>query len=146
VIPCSADEPDEDHVRQALRGAVISGENSPVGKNGPTREQSPEDETEDDPAETKVNKHNEDRDHHFREGNSDLVIGSLKVRIKELEKKKSEKIKCLICMEPYTNPLASISCWHVHCEECWLRTLGAKKLCPQCNMITSPSDLRRIYL
>lgn len=23
---------------------------------------------------------------------------------------------------------------------------GAKKLCPQCNMITSPSDLRRIYL
>ena len=25
--------------------------------------------------------------------------------------------------EPYTNPLASISCWHVHCEECWLRTL-----------------------
>ncbi|XP_020628865.1 E3 ubiquitin-protein ligase RNF220-like isoform X1 [Orbicella faveolata] len=63
VIPCSADEPDEDHVRQALRGAVISGENSPVGKNGPAREQSPEDETEDDPAETKVNKHNEDRDH-----------------------------------------------------------------------------------
>ncbi|XP_020628874.1 E3 ubiquitin-protein ligase RNF220-like isoform X2 [Orbicella faveolata] len=63
VIPCSADEPDEDHVRQALRGAVISGENSPVGKNGPTKEQSPEDETEDDPAETKVNKHNEDRDH-----------------------------------------------------------------------------------
>ena len=23
---------------------------------------------------------------------------------------------------------------------------GAKKLCPQCNMITSPGDLRRIYL
>lgn len=23
---------------------------------------------------------------------------------------------------------------------------GAKKLCPQCNMITSPSDLRRIYM
>lgn len=23
---------------------------------------------------------------------------------------------------------------------------GAKKLCPQCNMITSPSDLRKIYL
>nr|CAD7266767.1 unnamed protein product [Timema shepardi] len=25
-------------------------------------------------------------------------------------------------------------------------TPGAKKLCPQCNMITSPSDLRRIYM
>lgn len=23
---------------------------------------------------------------------------------------------------------------------------GAKKLCPQCNTITSPGDLRRIYL
>lgn len=23
MIPCGADEPDEDHVRQALRGAVI---------------------------------------------------------------------------------------------------------------------------
>ncbi|XP_078354833.1 E3 ubiquitin-protein ligase RNF220-like isoform X2 [Oculina patagonica] len=146
VIPCSADEPDEDNVRQALRGAVISGENSPVDQNGPNREQSPENETEDDSAETKANKHNEDGDYDFRAGNPDLVINSLKVRIRELEKKKSEKIKCLICMEPYTNPLASISCWHVHCEECWLRTLGAKKLCPQCNMITSPSDLRRIYL
>lgn len=81
--------------------------------------------------------------------------------------------------ENYIVPLVSVSCWHVHCEECWLRTLvstdfitrslpfrccvvvlmwifyhdffflnwqGAKKLCPQCNMITSPSDLRRIYL
>lgn len=27
---------------------------------------------------------------------------------------------------------------------CWLQ--GAKKLCPQCNTITSPGDLRRIYL
>jgi hypothetical protein len=43
-------------------------------------------------------------------------------------------------------PLASINCWHVHCEECWLKTLSVKKLCPQCNVITSPSDLRKIYL
>ncbi|XP_035279546.1 E3 ubiquitin-protein ligase RNF220a isoform X5 [Anguilla anguilla] len=48
--------------------------------------------------------------------------------------------------ESYTMPLASIQCWHVHCEECWLRTLGNKKLCPQCNTITSPGDLRRVYL
>ncbi|XP_067940083.1 E3 ubiquitin-protein ligase Rnf220-like isoform X2 [Watersipora subatra] len=55
-------------------------------------------------------------------------------------------LRCLICMDKYSKPLVSVQCWHVHCEECWLRTLGAKKLCPQCNMITSPSDLRRIYL
>ena len=54
--------------------------------------------------------------------------------------------RCLICMEPYCVPLTSINCWHVHCEECWMRTLGAKKLCPQCNVITSPADLRKIYL
>ncbi|XP_041133406.1 E3 ubiquitin-protein ligase RNF220-like isoform X5 [Polyodon spathula] len=48
--------------------------------------------------------------------------------------------------DSYTMPLTSIQCWHVHCEECWLRTLGAKKLCPQCNTITSPGDLRRVYL
>ncbi|XP_077954785.1 E3 ubiquitin-protein ligase RNF220a isoform X3 [Gasterosteus aculeatus] len=48
--------------------------------------------------------------------------------------------------DSYTMPLTSIQCWHVHCEECWLRTLGNKKLCPQCNTITSPGDLRRVYL
>lgn len=25
--------------------------------------------------------------------------------------------------DSYTMPLTSIPCWHVHCEECWLRTL-----------------------
>uniref|UniRef100_UPI00358FFA51 E3 ubiquitin-protein ligase Rnf220-like isoform X3 n=1 Tax=Myxine glutinosa TaxID=7769 RepID=UPI00358FFA51 len=77
-----------------------------------------------------------------------VTIAALKVRILELEKdlKREHKYKCLICMDCYSLPLTSIQCWHVHCEECWMRTLGAKKLCPQCNTITSPSDLRRIYL
>ncbi|TWW72994.1 E3 ubiquitin-protein ligase RNF220 [Takifugu flavidus] len=86
----------------------------------------------------------------------------------------------LMSWDSYTMPLTSIQCWHVHCEECWLRTLtvkrpdscvlayssayfnrsigesnltvvlppsqGNKKLCPQCNTITSPGDLRRVYL
>ncbi|KAJ4937420.1 hypothetical protein JOQ06_001979, partial [Pogonophryne albipinna] len=102
----------------------------------------------------------------------------------------------LVLSDSYTMPLTSIQCWHVHCEECWLRTLSAvsferneltgrrrwrtvvetthsqcaayyhlllycrwhaikalqrkrrrgnKKLCPQCNTITSPGDLRRVY-
>ncbi|KAI1236768.1 hypothetical protein IHE44_0015022 [Lamprotornis superbus] len=73
---------------------------------------------------------------------------ALKARVRELERQLSrgDRYKCLICMDSYTMPLTSIQCWHVHCEECWLRTLGAKKLCPQCNTITSPGDLRRIYL
>lgn len=74
------------------------------------------------------------------------IVESLKAKIREYENQISNKIKCLICMDEFRNPAVSICCWHVHCEECWLRTLGARKLCPQCNMITSPSDLRRIYM
>lgn len=78
--------------------------------------------------------------------NSGQIVESLKVKIREYENQISNKIKCLICMDEFRNPAVSICCWHVHCEECWLRTLGARKLCPQCNMITSPTDLRRIYM
>ncbi|KAA8589596.1 hypothetical protein FQN60_012961 [Etheostoma spectabile] len=76
------------------------------------------------------------------------TLDVLKARIRDLEKQlsKGDRFKCLICMDVYTTPLTSIQCWHVHCEECWLRTLGAKKLCPLCNTITSPGDLRRVYL
>ncbi|XP_077572647.1 E3 ubiquitin-protein ligase RNF220 isoform X1 [Stigmatopora nigra] len=75
-------------------------------------------------------------------------LDDLKARIRDLEKQlcKGDRFKCLICMDSYSTPLTSIQCWHVHCEECWLRTLGAKKLCPQCNTITTPGDLRRVYL
>ncbi|KAL3290279.1 hypothetical protein HHI36_023627 [Cryptolaemus montrouzieri] len=80
---------------------------------------------------------------------SDPVVEVLKSRIRELENReqsKEDSFKCLICMDRYHTPVISVCCWHVHCEQCWLQTLGAKKLCPQCNMITSPSDLRRIYM
>ncbi|CAH0562343.1 unnamed protein product [Brassicogethes aeneus] len=58
----------------------------------------------------------------------------------------SDDYKCLICLEHYKKPVISTVCWHVHCEECWLHTLGSKKVCPQCSMITSPTDLRRIFM
>ncbi|XP_077393560.1 E3 ubiquitin-protein ligase RNF220a isoform X2 [Festucalex cinctus] len=68
-----------------------------------------------------------------------LVIGGYGSSIKRLHPQPLRR-------DSYTMPLTSIQCWHVHCEECWLRTLGNKKLCPQCNTITSPGDLRRVYL
>lgn len=74
------------------------------------------------------------------------IIDALKEKIREYETIIRNKSKCLICMDEFQIPVVSICCWHVHCEECWLRTLGARKLCPQCNMITSPTDLRRIYM
>lgn len=82
-----------------------------------------------------------------RNGEStDQVIASLKSKIREYEGYIKNRPKCLICMDDFRKPVVSICCWHVYCEECWLHTLGAKKLCPQCSMITSPTDLRRIYL
>lgn len=76
------------------------------------------------------------------------ILESLKARLKEYEQHSStrNKTKCQICMDDYKSPCVSICCWHVHCEECWMRSLGAKKLCPKCKMITAPTDLRRIYL
>jgi len=63
----------------------------------------------------------------------------------ELEQLRRET-SCRVCMDPYRKAVVSTSCWHVHCESCWLLALAAKKLCPQCKSIVKPSDLRRIYL
>ncbi|XP_060536961.1 E3 ubiquitin-protein ligase RNF220-like [Cylas formicarius] len=83
------------------------------------------------------------------------IIEELRNRIRQLEAEGGElasttesveEYKCLICLEHYKKPVISTVCWHVHCEECWLHTLGSKKVCPQCSMITSPTDLRRIFM
>ncbi|KAJ3639787.1 hypothetical protein Zmor_003124 [Zophobas morio] len=58
----------------------------------------------------------------------------------------TEDYKCLICLEHYKKPVISTVCWHVHCEDCWLHALGSKNICPQCSMITTPTDLRRIFM
>jgi hypothetical protein len=79
--------------------------------------------------------------------NQQMIIESLKAKIREYEHLIRNRPKCLICLSPnFENPVVSVMCWHVYCEKCWLHTLGAKKLCPQCMMICSASDLRRIYL
>ena len=88
-----------------------------------------------------------------------ILINALKAKIKEQvllcvltltnyyqEKLISNTYKCLICWDQYKVPLTSINCWHVHCEKCWLAALGSMKLCPQCKVITAPSDLRKIFM
>ncbi|KAJ3160646.1 hypothetical protein HDU86_000405 [Geranomyces michiganensis] len=80
------------------------------------------------------------------DSNTKLIIDSLKTRIRDLEAAAKTTNKCLICLDPYKTPLVSVVCWHVHCEQCWLQTLGTKRLCPQCQKITAPADLRRVYL
>eukprot|EP00002_Diphylleia_rotans_P037105 TRINITY_DN8261_c0_g1_i1.p1 TRINITY_DN8261_c0_g1~~TRINITY_DN8261_c0_g1_i1.p1 ORF type:complete len:342 (+),score=72.25 TRINITY_DN8261_c0_g1_i1:71-1096(+) len=75
-----------------------------------------------------------------------ILISALKEKIQEQAKMLTNQVKCRICMDPYASPAVSVVCWHVHCEKCWLEALGAKKLCPQCMVITTPADLRRVYL
>ena len=70
-------------------------------------------------------------------------------RISELKRENKllrQSALCNICLNTYVAPVVSTVCWHVHCEQCWLRALGAKKLCPQCKIIVQQKDLRRIYL
>ncbi|CAD0207096.1 unnamed protein product [Chrysodeixis includens] len=75
-------------------------------------------------------------------------IHALKEKIRELERRNNGggEVKCLICLEPHSLPAVSIQCWHVYCEGCWLQSLRAKKICPQCNAITTAEHLRRIYM
>ncbi|XP_068627348.1 E3 ubiquitin-protein ligase RNF220-like [Battus philenor] len=82
------------------------------------------------------------------EASAETRIRALKAKIKELEQRQNSALdaKCLICLGPHISPAVSIQCWHVYCEVCWLQSLKAKKICPQCNAITSTQHLRRIFM
>uniref|UniRef100_A0A3Q3F8L1 E3 ubiquitin-protein ligase RNF220 n=1 Tax=Labrus bergylta TaxID=56723 RepID=A0A3Q3F8L1_9LABR len=156
IIPCSGagEDQGEAREREALRGAVLNG-------GMPSNRITPEFSkwASDDPSTPSSSSSsssscvprtckNSEIEKVTEEESTATTMEALKARIRELERQilRGDRYKCLICMDSYTMPLTSIQCWHVHCEECWLRTLGNKKLCPQCNTITSPGDLRRVYL
>ncbi|XP_050403405.1 E3 ubiquitin-protein ligase Rnf220 isoform X2 [Patella vulgata] len=139
IVPLRADEPSENQERLALRGALLGNcskdmDQTPVYNSTAVCKSN---------HQISTSNHNNDIDSNF--SSSHELIEALKAKLKDKEEQKNKQ-KCLICMDAYKEPLASIQCWHVHCESCWLQTLGAKKLCPQCNTITSSSDLRRIFL
>ncbi|XP_056585658.1 E3 ubiquitin-protein ligase RNF220 [Triplophysa dalaica] len=154
VITCSENQPRDAEERQALRGVVLNGDTAsrlspeqtkPAISETPTTSN---EEFDNNPSTTSPRTCKNSELEKVLHDPSLGTLEALKTRIRDLEKQltRGDRFKCLICMDSYTVPLTSIQCWHVHCEECWLRTLGAKKLCPQCNTITSPGDLRRVYL
>nr|XP_023832691.1 E3 ubiquitin-protein ligase RNF220 isoform X4 [Salvelinus alpinus] len=165
IIPCSGEDQGEAKEREALRGAVLNGgmpsnritpefskwasDEMPSTSNGESSKQQPPQEPNAACSSSNVPRTCKNSEiEKITEGSTATTFEALKARIRELEKQilRGDRYKCLICMDSYTMPLTSIQCWHVHCEECWLRTLGNKKLCPQCNTITSPGDLRRVYM
>ncbi|XP_062284388.1 E3 ubiquitin-protein ligase RNF220a isoform X3 [Scomber scombrus] len=170
IIPCSGagEDQGEAREREALRGAVLNGgmpsnritpefskwasDEMPSTSNGESSKTDPStllssSSSSSSSCAPRTCK-NSEIEKVTEEESTATTMEALKARIRELEKQilRGDRYKCLICMDSYTMPLTSIQCWHVHCEECWLRTLGNKKLCPQCNTITSPGDLRRVYL
>lgn len=134
------------YLRKLVTGdSGLRASSSGVSSNGTTHENRIDVSETNTPAKTEASTSSDDT---LSGDSKDQIIEALKVRLREHESQTrlQNKSKCLICMDEFRLPVVSICCWHVHCEECWLRTLGARKLCPQCNMITSPTDLRRIYM
>ncbi|XP_029309033.1 E3 ubiquitin-protein ligase RNF220a isoform X4 [Cottoperca gobio] len=167
IIPCSGagEDQGEAREREALRGAVLNGgmpsnritpefskwvsDEMPSTSNGESSKTDPGTPSSSCSSSCAPRTcKNSEIEKVTEEESTATTMEALKARIRELERQilRGDRNKCLICMDSYTMPLTSIQCWHVHCEECWLRTLGNKKLCPQCNTITSPGDLRRVYL
>jgi len=54
--------------------------------------------------------------------------------------------KCLICLENFKEPCASISCGHVCCRNCWVEWLAKKLECPVCKAKVRLPQLTRIYI
>ncbi|XP_013855925.1 E3 ubiquitin-protein ligase RNF220 [Austrofundulus limnaeus] len=146
VIPCSGESSKESAVSSLLPDSRLNFDFSKLSNDGSPSTSSAEKQEGSTAGLPQTCKNTEIE--MLSEDSTLTTLDALKARIRDLEKQlsKGDRFKCLICMDTYTTPLTSIQCWHVHCEECWLRTLGAKKLCPQCNTITSPGDLRRVYL
>uniref|UniRef100_A0A8D0TGC6 E3 ubiquitin-protein ligase RNF220 middle domain-containing protein n=1 Tax=Sus scrofa TaxID=9823 RepID=A0A8D0TGC6_PIG len=144
VIPCTGEEPGEAKEREALRGAVLNGgppstritpefskwasDEMPSTSNGESSKQE---------AMQKTCKNSDIEK--ITEDSAVTTFEALKARVRELERQLSrgDRYKCLICMDSYSMPLTSIQCWHVHCEECWLRTL-VKTLEPEWRLRRRP--------
>lgn len=38
--------------------------------------------------------------------------------------------KCLACLQPFSNDaMVSVVCWHVNCDNCWLKSINENKNC-----------------
>ena len=137
IVPC-VNEDSKKTSNQILRNAIISGNLKTANSSSFSRW-----------AETGDIEQVKSLDRVYKDLNydKDEFIKFLKEKIKNCEERLDNEVaKCSICMSDYKQPLVATSCWHVCCAECWMRSLGAKKLCPKCNNIVAPSQLRKIYI
>eukprot|EP00795_Rhopilema_esculentum_P004842 gene4843-21169_t len=119
VIPCSSEIPEENEALDRIRAAITTNDAKASSPDASIRSRWSNGEAS--CISECENFENLTVDSNLNESPS-KAISSLKSRIIALnDELQKEKLKCLICM-------------------------GAKKLCPQCSTITSPSDLRKIYI
>ena len=55
-------------------------------------------------------------------------------------------MKCGSCRKGMRVPVLNVSCWHIKCEQCWLKSVGTSKSCSICSNPASVKDLRRVYV
>ena len=62
------------------------------------------------------------------------------------ENANTRRVQCPTCRGRMTTPVLNVSCWHLKCEQCWLRAVGTKKVCSICNGPASVKELRKVHL
>ncbi|AWP04601.1 putative E3 ubiquitin-protein ligase RNF220-like [Scophthalmus maximus] len=176
IIPCSGagEDQGEAREREALRGAVLNGgmpsnritpefskwasDEMPSTSNGESSKTDPGTPSSSSSSSCAPRTcKNSEIEKVTEEESTATTMEALKARIRELEKQilRGDRYKCLICMVPILSSVklvdsaASAPCACVLVCVCLCVCVcvwGNKKLCPQCNTITSPGDLRRVYL
>lgn len=48
----------------------------------------------------------------------------------EQDSLETNSTKCLSCLQAFRNDaLVSVVCWHVNCQDCWLKSISENKNC-----------------
>ena len=71
--------------------------------------------------------------------------------LSEVDKEEAGEIKdsglsCPSCRGQMATPVLNVSCWHLKCEDCWLRAVGTRKVCSICAGPASVKELRRVHV
>ena len=64
----------------------------------------------------------------------------------ESETTSTSLLSCPACLRAMSTPVLNTSCWHLKCEQCWLRTVGTTKTCSLCAKPASVKQLRRVQV
>ena len=54
------------------------------------------------------------------------------IKVKILEVKMEEELKCPLCLDFFKSPVLMTSCGHNYCQECLTGMAGVPWLCPEC--------------